>query len=285
MYKQGYVIPCKSQITGEDIFMVIWGFRNFSTNRKLTSNGKKPGMIQTAYIPESWITGNIQVTQGHKVNRATCGDCPIKDRCYVAPTLLSLLAKQTRRLVEGNNQHYEYWANTSFAERKLLKNITRLVGLRLGAYGNPSSVDYHLNFKFIDWILDKDDIPLAPYTAYDHEVLHRLDDDRFAAYKDWVMASISAPNWWGTPDKSVNYWLQNPYPDWVKVLESSMSSYCAIKPGQPLFPQQKIHCPFELGNLSSRGCSECRLCCGRQSGTRHIVDYWHGVKKNVGVGG
>jgi hypothetical protein len=140
----------QSQINGENILLLLTGISRPSQNRKT-------GPVIQSYILKEGIKPTEYRHQGAK---AICGECPIKDACYVGNYYLN-------SIYDGSNREVDHFPLA------LLKGRV----LRLGAYGDPAAVPFAVWDRLVKWT--------AGWTGYTHQ--WQYCDQNF---KKLTMASV-----------------------------------------------------------------------------------------------
>jgi hypothetical protein len=125
MSKNNYVFwKGSSEITGESILLILTGISSPSQNRKT-------GPVIQSYILRDGVKPTEYRRQGAQ---AICGECPIKEACYVGNHYLNFVYDGTERPVD-----------------RFPMALLRGRVLRLGAYGDPAAVPYRVWQKIVRW--------------------------------------------------------------------------------------------------------------------------------------
>jgi len=123
-----------SQIDGEPILLILTGIKNPSQNRKTGA------MIQSYILKEGVLPTEYRKNGSYSI----CGNCPIKDACYVGNHYLN-------NIYDGSERDIE----------KLPLAMLRGKPLRLGAYGDPAAVPVKVWERLLRWAT-------GGYTGYTH---------------------------------------------------------------------------------------------------------------------
>jgi hypothetical protein len=158
---KGYVLyDGPSEINGKDIIAVV----------TLTSKNDKTGPMQQLWILDKHTAPHIAAQEGK--NDSVCGDCPIKDNCYV--TLHQAPLSVWRGFHRGIY-------DTSFINGEgIAPEIFAAWILRFGAYGDPAALP-----KWLVVILAK---LVKDFTGYTHQ----WNKPQFNFLKKYVMASVES---------------------------------------------------------------------------------------------
>lgn len=211
-----------SQIDGAPIVCIATGFKTKTRNKKI-SNSERKGMIQT-WIMRSDIPPHEAVRSG--ADQSVCGNC-IHRRgngggCYV-------LTYQAPRAVwkAYKNDRYSHALKPCAVDRDL----------RLGAYGNPSSIPPSV------WSMHTEGTRVI--TGYDH-MWRDLDPSTWARF---VMASVETPE------------------DAIRAHALGWRTFRVKLPEESLLPFER-GCPAseEMGKILD--CQTCAQCDGTRRGSR-----------------
>lgn len=142
----------KSQLNGEDILLLLTGIKNPSQN-------KKTGPVIQSYILKD---GELPTEYRRKGAFGICGNCPIKDACYVGNYYLN-------NIYDGSQRDVDHFPLA------LLKGRV----LRLGAYGDPAAVPFSVWNRLVKYT--------SGFTGYTHQWQY-CDQD----FRKLTMASVES---------------------------------------------------------------------------------------------
>lgn len=158
---KGYVLfDGKSELNGQDIIAVA----------TLNSKNEKTGPMQQLWILDKNTAPHTAAKEGK--NDSVCGDCPIKDQCYV--TL------HQAPLAVWNAYHRGIY-DTSFIDGTGIDvNMFSQWILRFGAYGDPAALPRYLIATLSRLVKD--------FTGYTHQ----WNKPQFAYLSRYFMASVES---------------------------------------------------------------------------------------------
>ena len=163
MKQKGYVLyKGPSRIDGETIVVIL----------TLQSTNIKTGNMAQLWIMREDTPPHIAKKQGKDVS--ICGDCPIKDNCYVVlfQGPLSVYNAYKRGTYEN------LWEMPNALEYALRIDLLKFLSIRFGAYGDPAALPL--------WLINAITQNCKDFTGYTHSW------KRFPGLSKYFMASVES---------------------------------------------------------------------------------------------
>ena len=233
---KGYVLfDGKSELNGRDIIAIA----------TLNSKNEKTGPMQQLWILDKHTAPHIAAKEGK--NDSVCGDCPIKDQCYVtlhqAP--LSVWNAYHRGIydtsfIDGTNNNLCFYESPFTG---IDVNMFSQWILRFGAYGDPAALPKWLIVMLTKLVKD--------YTGYTHQ----WNKPQFAYLSRYFMASVEST-------------------DLAKQAAEKGFRTFRVKSKEMPVNDQEIVCLADSRGIT---CRECKLCNGSKMAKNIVIDA-HGAK-------
>jgi hypothetical protein len=219
MKEKGYVLyKGPSRIDGEEIVAIL----------TLKSENIKTGNMAQLWIMREDTPPHIAKKQGKDVS--VCGECPIKDNCYVV--LFQGPLSVWNAYKRGTYKTLMHSHSIDILET-LLENLT----IRFGAYGDPAALPL--------WLINAITKNCKDFTGYTHSW------KRFPGLNKYFMASVESL---ALKDKAKNLGFRT-----FRVIPKSGEAATNAKHWRGDLLNKEIVCPAEN---KGKQCIDCLLCNG-----------------------
>lgn len=139
---------------------------------------KESSNVKTGNMGQIWILdkdSEPHIAAKTGANDSVCGDCPIKDGCYVVLHQGPLAVY--RKYKRGGYQDTSY----QLGDRLFILNKLAALKIRFGAYGDPAALPL--------WLLKAISSNCKDFTGYTHQ----WDKAKFRYLRDFFLASVETP--------------------------------------------------------------------------------------------
>jgi hypothetical protein len=219
MKEKGYVLyKGPSRIDGETIVVIL----------TLQSTNIKTGNMAQLWIMREDTPPHIAKKQGKDIS--VCGDCPIKNECYVV-------------LFQGPLSVYNAYKRGTYKTLMhnhsidILETLLKNLSIRFGAYGDPAALPL--------WLINAITKNCKDFTGYTHSW------KRFPGLSKYFMASVESL---ALKDKAKNLGFRT-----FRVIPKSGEAATNAKHWRGDLLNKEIVCPAEN---KGKQCIDCLLCNG-----------------------